>query len=656
LEVALTANDAVGPAADRGSNGATVTSGAANRPPRPSWRRRLRYRFDTAFSRGPTSVIIWLGAIVVIEVLLAATLLAAFRVRINNAHASFLEAFWQTLLQILNTGTILNDNGWPLRVTALIITLSGIFLASALIGIIAAGINRKIEDLRRGRSFVVEEGHTLILGWSPRIFTVIGQLCIANDGNEGDCIVVLAPLEKPDMENEIRARVGSTRGTRIVCRTGDPARLHDLAIADIARARSVAVLGGTDVPGGDAATVKAVLAALLGNPDPSVPIVAELNDPDAARALSNASKGRVHIVRASDVIANATAQACRQSGLSGVCQELLGFDGAAIYFEPAPELEGHTFGDALLAYETSSVIGIRTPDGTTHVNPPVETTFGAGDEVIAVSRDEDTVVFTGLRDTSVPNVSRDRRRWETQQRILVVGWNQLGSAVLRELDTFVPKGSSADVLVDEHLVPIAGIEAIELGRIAVQFLPCGADMEQLGVQLGPGQPPYDHVIIFGYRNLPTIDEADARTFLTLLLLHEARENNRAGRIVAEILDTRDLELAQATGANDFIVSDALSSCMIAQLTENPEVDAVFADLFDAAGSAVGLKPATWYVPHEGPVPFGDVVAAARERGDAAIGYRLGGDAASPVLRMNPPKTERVTLGEQDQIVVVGPPE
>ena len=67
------------------------------------------------------------------------------------------------------------------------------------------------------------------------------------------------------------------------------------------------------------------------------------------------------------------------------------------------------------------------------------------------------------------------------------------------------------------------------------------------------------------------------------------------RIVTELLDSGDVELARATGADDFVVSDALSSYMLAQLSENPELDAVFTDLFDAEGSALGLKPVDRYV-------------------------------------------------------------
>ena len=38
-----------------------------------------------------------------------------------------------------------------------------------------------------------------------------------------------------------------------------------------------------------------------------------------------------------------------------------------------PELVGQTFGDALLAYEDSALIGLRPADGDTELNPPMDT-------------------------------------------------------------------------------------------------------------------------------------------------------------------------------------------------------------------------------------------------------------------------------------------
>jgi hypothetical protein len=52
-----------------------------------------------------------------------------------------------------------------------------------------------------------------------------------------------------------------------------------------------------------------------------------------------------------------------------------------------------------------------------------------------------------------------------------------------------------------------------------------------------------------------------------------------------------VDLAVMTGVDDFVVSDALASLMMAQLAEHPALYSVFEDLFDAEGSAVRMGPA-----------------------------------------------------------------
>jgi hypothetical protein len=231
--------------------------------------------------------------------------------------------------------------------------------------------------------------------------------------------------------------------------------------------------------------------------------------------------------------------------------------------------------------------------------------------------------------------------------------------VLAELDQFVPARSAVDVLVDPDLVPPEQLEELPVQRLRVRFEAERADLDELTDTVSGRS--FDHVIILGYRDGLTASEADARTLLTLLLLRRAlRESAVDGsrcRIVTELLDAGDVELAQATGADDFVVSDALSSYMLTQLSENPALDPVFTDLFDAEGSAIGLKPAMWYVRENGAVPFARVVAAARGRGEVALGYRRAhGPDGGPEVVMNPAKSVSVTLGPQDQVVVVGPPE
>ena len=92
---------------------------------------------------------------------------------------------FKSLLHALDPGTVAEDSGhWPFLLVMLLITLGGLFVVSALIGVIATGLDSRIEEMRKGRSVVLEENHTLILGWSDTIFTVLSELEIANESQQ----------------------------------------------------------------------------------------------------------------------------------------------------------------------------------------------------------------------------------------------------------------------------------------------------------------------------------------------------------------------------------------------------------------------------------------------------------------------------------------
>ena len=70
-------------------------------------------------------------------------------------------------------------------------------------------------------------------------------------------------------------------------------------------------------------------------------------------------KDNVQAVQTGDLIARVVAQTSRQSGLSVVYTELMDFGGDEIYFKHEPALVGKTFGESLLAYEDSCLMGVR---------------------------------------------------------------------------------------------------------------------------------------------------------------------------------------------------------------------------------------------------------------------------------------------------------
>jgi ion channel POLLUX/CASTOR len=159
--------------------------------------------------------------------------------------------------------------------------------------------------------------------------------------------------------------------------------------------------------------------------------------------------------------------------------------------------------------------------------------------------------------------------------------------------------------------------------------------------------------VLGYRQNLTIEEADARTLLTLLAFHRVRERLNIGRVrmVAELLDQRHAALAEATGADDFIVSDELTSLMLAQLSERKELNEVFADLFDSDGCTIALLPAGNYSAEQAKT-FGEIIATASTCGDSALGFRRN---ATGEVVVNPKRDSAPRLTLEDQVLVLSSP-
>ena len=90
--------------------------------------------------------------------------------------------------------------------------------------------------------------------------------------------------------------------------------------------------------------------------------------------------------------------------------------------------------------------------------------------------------------------------------------------------------------------------------------------------------------------------------------------------------------------------------------ENKALNAVFADLFDAAGSEIYLRPAGEYIRPGREVNFATVVEAAARRDEVAIGYRLrahSGDSSRAYgVRVNPRKSYNITFAEGDRVIVL----
>ncbi len=625
----------------------------------PTFKQRFQYWFDNFMSRGTGALII---ALFLLSAVIIFVIAAVVKITGNAPNdESLFELAWMGLLRTLDSGTMGGDTGSVFFLfMMLVVTFGGIFVVSALIGIINNGLEDKLDELRKGRSAVLENEHTLILGWSPQIFNIISELVLANENRKsGAVVVVLADRDKVEMQDEIDERIPDTKNTRVICRSGSPIDLTDLEIASPHSARSIIILPEGSDP--DTHVIKSVLA-ITNNPNRRAEpynIITQIRDPrnmDVVKMVG--AKDIVLPILTNDLIARVVAQTSRQSGLSIVYTELMNFGGDEIYFKQEPKLSGKTYRDALLAFETSTVMGIRKADGTTQMNPAMDMRIKSGDHIFALAEDDDKIELTEqsripLDEKLIQKTAKAAR--PKPEKALILGWNRSGATIIHELDSYVAKGSQITVVSD-----IYNLEKqirLHSGKLTNQKITVQeGDIRDRALLEKLEASEYDHVIVLAYSHLEP-QEADAITLVTLLHLRDIAERDETPfSIVSEMLDLRNRELAEAAQVDDFIVSEHLISLMMAQLSENPGLMDVFADMFDPEGAEIYLKPISDYVVTGQPVNFYTVTEAARRRGETAIGYRVMSESHDAEkaygVHTNPKKSASTTFSADDKLIVI----
>jgi hypothetical protein len=226
---------------------------------------------------------------------------------------------------------------------------------------------------------------------------------------------------------------------------------------------------------------------------------------------------------------------------------------------------------------------------------------------------------------------------------------------VRELDHYVPPGSHVHVVaaLPEAEQDLAR-ENHELDNLRFSFEV--ADTTDRRTLDGLDATQYDHVIVLAYADALTIQQADARTLVTLLHLRDIVSKAEADvSIVSEMLDDRNRTLAEVTQVDDVIVSDRLISLMLAQISENEQLEDVFNDMFDATGSEIYLRPVEDYAQPGEETTFREVVDRARRRGETAIGYRRRAAHDNPDeaygVRVNPGKSTALKVEVGDRVIV-----
>nr|CAB3497501.1 unnamed protein product [Digitaria exilis] len=445
---------------------------------------------------------------------------------------SLSDCLWLSWTFVADSGNHANAVGFGPKLVSVSISIGGMLVFAMMLGLVTDSISEKFDSLRKGRSEVIEQSHTLILGWSDKLGSLLNQIAIANESLGGGTIVVMAERDKEEMEADIAKMEFDLKGTAVICRSGSPLILADLKKVSVSKARAIVVLaeeGNADQS--DARALRTVLSLTGVKEGLRGHIVVELSDLDNEVLVKLVGGDLVETVVAHDVIGRLMIQCARQPGLAQIWEDILGFENCEFYIKRWPKLDGMRFEDVLISFPDAVPCGIKVASygGKIILNPDDCYVLQEGDEVIVIAEDDDTYAPAPLPKVKRGYLPKDFIVPKSPERILFCGWRRDIEDMIMVLDAFLAPGSELWMFNDvpevdrERKLIDGGLDFSRLDNITLVHREGNAvirrHLESLPLE------SFDSILILADESVEdSAIQADSRSLATLLLIRDIQGN------------------------------------------------------------------------------------------------------------------------------------
>ena len=645
-----------------------------------SFKNKMLYKFERFLAKGGSSMfkillvafLVCFGIILTIRGLI---LLGIGPIEDYNTVESFWDHAWYVFLQMTDPGNMYQDSftsGW-IRVTTVISGFVGVVIFSALIAFITNALDKTLYEFRKGRGVIIEEEHTLILGWNDRVVDILRELILANESESYASVVILSNEDKEDMDDFIQKRIPDSITTKIITSNGDSSNLNELNRVAASSAKSVIILANCsdNAPHegkllSDTHAIKSVMAMIAcQGGENSIPIISEIFTPEKREIINFFDDENIIAIDSWDIMGKLLVQTSLTSGLEIVYNEMLSFDLSEVYFYDA-DWNGVEFGNLAFHFKDGVPLGIHKPDGTVMLRPDDSTVLADDDEILILANDDSTIDFNQKQLFTPKDLSYTEVRLDQQTKnVLILGWHHVGNIFVGECDDYLKEGSVFDVVIDNPsdavIQNIADIDE-EYPGIKINLHKKSSHSIDVLRELKPYS--YDTILILSQNPEEQLaDKVDSDTLMILLLLRKIAKDEgidkseNTTKVITQVLDSDNQDLILQTEVDDFIISNKLITMILAQISEEPNIKKLYDDLFEEDGSEIYVKPANLYF-EKFPIneTFSTILGQARKRDEICLGIRRGDLSKDPSknfgVSLNPEKDEVITLEENDFLVVL----
>ena len=382
-----------------------------------SFRDKFQYWFDNQMSKGTIALIRLLAIVTAGFIALVSLALVIF----GYSDARFgADIIWNSFATIINADMPYYDDGsgrMGYLVVMSVAAIIGLLITSVLIGIVSSAIERHIDELKDGRSKVLEKDHFVILGYIPGDYTLINQVILAA-GTKKRTIVIGSDTKCEEMSEAILANIRVPKNVKLIFRTidiFDPAYLEKLSLAS---SRQIIIS-----PMEDKKTIKTLLAVSLlinSTDNEKVHVSALVFNNDYTFPDTVAAKHNVTTIQLRNTIARIIAISCTQTGLSDAFREVFSFYGNEFYSVDIEEAAGMSFGELSYRMDNAVPVGI-IHEGNAILNPNKELMISKGDQVIVFSEERDSCIITDVEYHETP--MNKYQSTEISRKVGIIGFN-----------------------------------------------------------------------------------------------------------------------------------------------------------------------------------------------------------------------------------------
>lgn len=542
-------------------------------------KKKFEYWFDNKIAKGSLGLIHVLIAVSVTFAVLLALLIILFRF---NEEGQIGSVIWDGIANVVNAEMPSFEDGSPGYIILMaVIAIIGVLFTSVLIGLITSAIEEKVLDLKRGNSLVLEEGHTVVLGYYPGEYTLIKQLILAAAGKP-DCVVLAGNMERDDMEQDLKNNMDIPNNFRIICRKADITDPSSIEKCSVDTCKTV-IVSPTD----DFTTVKSVLAvsALLKRlvtTDVRVNAIVSRHENRLPASLTETHN--ISTLETNDIIAKMVAHSSTQTGLSETFREIFNFEGSEFYIIDLPDAANLTFEEIMTRTDHAVPVGVYREDQTI-LNPPADLVFHEKDRLIVFAEENGVTKLTGAVEPETEYIPVGEDYSEQETSVVIFGFNETLPIVLQELPEHVDKVSLIGQKLEKGMLD--KITRISENRhIQLNFYPDEpvTDEELFGIANYT-----EHIIILN-RHDKDPEQADMEVICLLLRLRDIREQyHLLFNVTVEMQKEHNQSLVNGGDNTDFLVSSSMSSLFLAQLAESPELISVFREILSNRGNELYLK-------------------------------------------------------------------